>query len=81
MAAIQGVKVKPQKLDFKSICGRMPKITQNRAKDFSKLSGLGNINKSHGLLTNMTPRVLDAKIIKTNRRKKIRILGVWEFEI
>ena len=65
----------PNKLD------RIPNDLLLKAVDLEKLTGLSK-TKSYGILGSVTPRIIDHKIFPATKggKKRVMLLGVWEFE-
>ena len=58
----------------------IPEAAASKAHKFSNTTSL-SLAQSHGMISMMSPTILDARIVKGKRHKKMVILGKWEFEI
>ncbi len=60
---------------------RIPDGLLEKAVDLKKLTGLPR-TESYAILNSVTPKIIDHKIFpaKNGRKKRVRLLGVWEFE-
>ena len=59
---------------------RIPKGLVEKAVDVHRLTNISKI-KSYEILGQVTPKIISHKVIKRGRRKSLRILGAWDFEL